>query len=340
MSKQRKRRKSLNAGTPSTPKSKYHVDDNMFATPKSHHIQDDDSDSSPYSLSFSQRAIGVEVTWGEKSRPTPFKSKKIYERRDTESPPTKSYFDVEPVATDSPKGLYKFLLGWERRRIDTQIEDDFERISNETAGVETSNYTNASTNNDTNCLTYNDRVEAPASNRNNSLNFKQLLNDSEDMDLMLCSQRIEQEIGSRSEPSKPALEPTASKGFSEFYSDNDDDLLLALEDPVLLDKKHKSSFARHKSIAIQPNSSINEVAPPSKLNSNNSAKTIQPQAQHNQPSTPKSTATATASLVRHKSMPSPNVTTSAKKCSAQEIEIKRQTALAKLKLRKQRLTKK
>ncbi len=52
-------------GTPSTPKSKYHVDDNMLATPRSHYIPDDDLDSSPYSLSFSQRAMGVEViTWG------------------------------------------------------------------------------------------------------------------------------------------------------------------------------------------------------------------------------------------------------------------------------------
>lgn len=345
MSKQRKRRKSLNAATPSTPKSKYHVDDNMFATPKSHHIQDDDSDSSPYSLSFSQRAMGVEVTWGEKSRPTPFKSKKIYERRDTESPPTKSYFDVEPVSTESPKGLYKFLLGWERR-IDRQIEDDFERISNETTGAETSNHTNPSTNNDTNCLNSTDRFEVPTSNRNSSVNFKQLLNDSEDMDLMLYSQRIEQEICSRLEPPKPVLEATASKGFSELFSDNDDDLLLALDDPVLLDKKlpHKSSFARHKSIAIQPNSSTNEVTP-SKSNSNNNVQTkpgvtIRSPAKQNQPSTPKTTSTATASLVRHKSMPSPNLIHTAKKCSAEEIEIKRQTALAKLKLRKQRLTKK
>lgn len=191
----------------------------MFVTPK-HSVQDDDSDSSPYSLSFSQRAMGVEVTWGEKSRPTPFKSRKIYERLETESPPTKSYFDVEPVATESPKGLYKFLLGWEKR-IDRQIEDDFEIITNETTGATSSNHTNSSTTNDTNCLDSTDRVEFPASNRNNSLNFQQLLNDSEDMDLMLYSQRIEQEICSRVEPPKPALEPTASKGFSEFFSDND-----------------------------------------------------------------------------------------------------------------------
>lgn len=204
--------------SPSTPKhaSKHHVDGNIFTTPKSHLIQDDDSDSSPYNLSFSQRAIGVEITWGEKTRSIPFKTRKTYERRDTESPPTKTYVDVEPVAAESPKGLYKFLTGWERRRVATQFEDDIERINNDTTSASNSN--NTTTNNGTNFDTATEQVEETKSIISNSPNFKQLLNDSEDFDLILCSQRIEQEVCSRTEPVIGAI---ASKGFSELFSDDD-----------------------------------------------------------------------------------------------------------------------
>lgn len=191
----------------------------MHATPKTHYIQDDDSDSSPYSLTFSQR-VGVEVTWGEKSRSTPFKSKRTYERRDTDSPPiSKTYVDVEP-ATESPKGLYKFLLGWEKRRIATQIEDDVERIDIEPiSSTETSIHTNATTSsNELKSCTSSANVDETEPVIKNSPNYKQLLNDSEDMDLLLCSQRIEQEMCNRSEPVQKA---TASKGFSEYFSDND-----------------------------------------------------------------------------------------------------------------------
>lgn len=225
------------AAAPSTPKSKYHGSDSMYNTPKSHHIHDDDSDSSPYSLSISQRAIGVEVTWGEKTRSTPFKSKYVHQRRDTDSPPTtKPYVDDEPV-NESPKGLFKFMLAWERRRIATQIEDDVQRISDETAGVEASNDTNASASIGGSLYsTATEQVESSVASVSDSPNFKQLLNDSVDMDLMLCSQQIEQEVCSgsktlkeacRAEPAAPenrcefSQTATASKGFSEFLSDND-----------------------------------------------------------------------------------------------------------------------
>lgn len=226
----------------------------MFATPKSHYNLDDDSDSSPYSLSFSQRAIGnsicdlrletasnvwlpyitkgnkyadhykwfnellysigVEVTWGEKTRSIPFKSKKSYEQRDAESPPTKTYVDVEPVATESPKGVFKFLLGWKRRQVASQIEDDFQRIADETTSAQNSN----NSTNETNFYTASEQVE-PTQSISNSPNYKQLLNDSEDMDLMLCSQRIEQEVQSRVEPVIQTA--IASKGFSDLFSDDD-----------------------------------------------------------------------------------------------------------------------
>lgn len=183
----------------------------MFATPKSHYFQDDDDgDSSPYSLSFSQRAGGVEVTWDEKSKSTPFKSRKNYEQRYTESPPTKTYVDVEPLPDQSPKGLFKFLIGWERR---TQIEDDFERLTNETANVQNSNnmmITDTVTEYNTDA----DQVDGTkGTTESNSLNLKQLLNDSEDMDLMLCSQRIEEEVCNRM---APPTESIASKGFFDM----------------------------------------------------------------------------------------------------------------------------
>lgn len=215
------------SASPSTPKqpSKHNVDDNMFATPTSHHIQDDDSDSSPYCLSFSQRAMGVEViTWDEKSRATPFKSKKSYEKRDTESPPTRSYVDVEPVASESPKGLFKFLLGWERRQVATQIEDDFERIDNETTSAQNAN--NTTSNNETIFCNATEQVEATQSRISNSPNLKHLLNDSEDMDLILCSQRIEQEEFSRNAPVIQNI--VTSKGFSEIFSDDDGKMFLTV----------------------------------------------------------------------------------------------------------------
>lgn len=160
----------------------------------------------------------MEVTWGEKTRSIPFKSKKRYEQRDAESPPTKTYVDVEPVATESPKGVFKFMLGWERRQVASQIEekleDDVKRIADESTSVQNSN----NTTNETNFYTASEQVE-PAQSISNSPNYKQLLNDSEDMDLMLCSQRIEQEVQSRAEPVIQTA--IASKGFSDLFSDDD-----------------------------------------------------------------------------------------------------------------------
>lgn len=102
------------------------------------------------------------------------------------------------------------------------------------------------------------------------------------------------------------------------YSQTDDMLLANLDDPLLLDKKlpQKSSFARHKSIAIQPNSSITNGVASSNINSGGNSKnsatksgvTPQPAKQSAKPSTPTTTRTTTTApvLVRHKSMPSPN----------------------------------
>lgn len=97
------------------------------------------------------------------------------------------------------------------------------------------------------------------------------------------------------------------------FPQTDDFLLANLDDPLLLDKKlpHKSSFARHKSIAIQPNSSITNGTTASNLNSGNTAKNAVTNAgiayqpvKQSAPSTPKRTTAPV--LVRHKSMPSPN----------------------------------
>lgn len=169
-------------------------------------------------------SVGVEVTWGEKTRSIPFKSKKSYEQRDAESPPTKAYVDLEPVATESPKGVFKFLLGWKRRQVASQIEDDFERISDEKTRVQNSDSTTST--NETNFYSASEQVE-PATSISNSPNFKQLLNDSEDMDLMLCSQRIEQEVQSRTEPVIQTA--IASKGFSDLFSDDDGKFLLFID---------------------------------------------------------------------------------------------------------------
>lgn len=101
-------------------------------------------------------------------------------------------------------------------------------------------------------------------------------------------------------------------------SQTDDMLLANLDDPIILDKKlpQKSSFARHKSIAIQPNSSITYGPTESNLNNLNSgsntkiseasAGIIHQPLKPNEPSTPKSSSTTAPMLVRHKSMPSPN----------------------------------
>lgn len=216
------------SASPSTPThaTKYRDDDNMFATPKSHCIHDDDSDSSPYNLSFSQRAIGVEVTWGEKTRSIPFKSKKRYVQRNTESPPMINYVDIEPVATESPKGVFKFMLGCNRLQVASQIEEDFQRIADEATSVPHSNNT-TTTNETTSFYTATEHV-APDKSRSNSPNFKQLLNDSEDMDLMLCSQRIEQEVCSRTAEQPVVQTAIASKGFSDLFSDDDGKFLFGV----------------------------------------------------------------------------------------------------------------
>lgn len=223
------------SASPSTPKHgpKYRDNDNIFATPKSHYINDDcDSDSSPYSLSFSQRAPGVEVTWGERTKSTPFKSKPWTEQRETESPPTSKMMSVDVeldstrVTTESPKGLFKFLLGWERRGISTQIENDFQRIGDDTISalnaennviVNSTNSNNTPTN-DSSFYPAIEPVGETKSKISNSSNLKQFLNDSEDMDLFLSSQRIEQEICSRTEP---VIQPVASKGFADIFADDD-----------------------------------------------------------------------------------------------------------------------
>lgn len=91
-------------------------------------------------------------------------------------------------------------------------------------------------------------------------------------------------------------------------------MLLAslLDDPLLFENKHKSSFARHKSIAIQPNSSIKNDTTSSNLSSGNSTNNTKTKSgiplrsvMQNEPSTP-TTSNAAPILVRHKSMPSPN----------------------------------
>lgn len=110
--------------------------------------------------------------------------------------------------------MYKFLLGWERRRDAIQIEEEIERLDNGAASVPNSN--NSNSNNETNFYTATEQVDATKTIISNSPNLKQLLNDSEDMDLMLCSQRVEQEVSSRKEPVKPVV---ASKGFSEITDD-------------------------------------------------------------------------------------------------------------------------
>lgn len=282
--------------------------------------------------------MGVEVTWGERTKSTSFKSK-TYEQRDTESPPTKVFVD-EPTS-ESPKGLFKFLLGWERRGVSSPIENDFQSLSDETTSALNVERNGAnshiSTTNDSTFYTAKEKVEETKSEIRNSPNLKHLLNDSEDMDLILCSQRVEQEVCS----STKSVIAIASKGFSAAFSDDDgkhflsftfelnlliiltlptDDLLLAnLDDPFLVDKKmpQKSIFARHKSIAIQPNSSITAGATASILNSNTSARIVETKSNNiiqpvNKIETPTASATATSTtpsksiLVRHKSMPSPN----------------------------------
>lgn len=93
----------------------------------------------------------------------------------------------------------------------------------------------------------------------------------------------------------------------------DDALLANLDHPLLLDKKlpQKSSFARHKSIAIQPNSLIANGTVAGNLNTGSNTKksetksdTTHQSVKQNEPSTPSRTATAPI-LIRHKSMPSP-----------------------------------
>lgn len=96
-----------------------------------------------------------------------------------------------------------------------------------------------------------------------------------------------------------------------------DDLLLAnLDVPSSVDKKlpQKSFFARHKSIAIQPNSLIVQDTTSSTTNPSNNSKindkmsgfVLQP-AKKSEPLASSVTSTPSKPiLVRHKSMPSPN----------------------------------
>ncbi|KAJ6638562.1 hypothetical protein Bhyg_11299, partial [Pseudolycoriella hygida] len=317
---------------PTTPKhaSKHRDDD--FATPKSHYIHDDDPDLSPHPLPFSQRPTGVEVIWEEKNKSTPFKSKyACTPLRDTASPPTNPCLDVEPPANDSPKGLFRFLLQYRKR----QIEDDIQRIESESSEKQDMN---TASSNCSELITATERVESTSPIPNESHNFMQLLNDSEDMNLMLCSQKIEEEI---CKPPVPVHQTIASKGFSDMFSDDDDFLLANLEDPLLVDKKAShSQFTRHKSIAIQPNSLRTNATVKSNQSNyyKNTAVTSKVAIQTEKKSEALTSTNASQSLVRHKSMPSPNVTiaNTTKKCTAEEIAIKREIALAKLKLRKER----
>lgn len=162
---------------------------------------------------------GAEVTWGKRTRPISSISKPFVPQ-DYESPPIKKFVETPKEAqSNSPRGLFKFLLGYEKLGVSTPVKDDIAQvivvdqdIASTTEQLETlSDHKNE---------TAVEVDKQTKSKSNNSTNYKELLADSEDIIFMQCAQKLEQEMSWLVQPLKKSV---ASKGMVDAFSDTHHD---------------------------------------------------------------------------------------------------------------------